>query len=351
MTGNHNGFIHFDENDYRKGKDMKKIVEVILVLMIVLSFAAFSNESTQAADEKAVIGVALPQLDADGYRANLIGIQEKAEEYGFEVQPVDSQNSAEEQTRQIEDFITSGVDAIIFIPIDSAAMVTAVKAANAANIPIVSMDRSVEGGELTALVESDNATHGSQAADLMLAAAEAQGKKASDLIVLELLGDQASSSGLERHEGFTKRCEELGITIVSSLPTNWQADEAYSSTLDAFQANSDINAIFEASDIAMHSGVISALEQLGKKFAVGEEGHVIITSVDGGPQGVDNVIEGFIDGIAQQSLLDMGGKAMEAAAKAIKGETITEPVIQLAPVLVTSENASSDELWTAKIAK
>lgn len=353
---------------------MKKFLSILMVFALVLPITACggnqNNQGGQSAQQQnapgsgsagpkesepeeqknIVIGVSLPQLDADGYSANLIGIQEAAKGYGYTVQPVDAQNSAEEQTRQIEDFITSGVGAIIFIPIDSAAMVAGVEAANAAGVPIIAMDRSVEGGKLTALIESDNATHGSQAADLILKAAEAQGKSASDLVVLELLGDQASSSGVERHDGFTKRCNELGITIATSLPTHWQADEAYSSTLDAFQANPNINAIFEASDIAMHSGVISALSQLGKKAPAGEEGHIIITSVDGGPQGVEEVKNGFIDGIAQQSLLDMGSMAVEAAADAINGKTIDNPVIQLSPVLVTIDNADSGELWTAKIA-
>lgn len=352
---------------------MKKILVVVLSIALVLGFAACSAEpadespttepesvqtaeesvtaSSEASEEGLVIGVALPQLDADGYAANLIGIQEAAAAYNIEVRPVDAQNSAEDQTRQIEDFVTSEVNAIILLPVDSAALVTAVKAAVEAGIPVVCMDRSVNSDVATATVESDNAEHGSVAADLMLAAAEKQGLAASDLKVLELLGDQASSSGVERHEGFTNRCKELGITIVSSLPTNWQADQAYNSTLDAFQANDEINAIFEASDIAMHSGVSSALEQLGKYVAVGKEGHIIITSVDGGPQGCEEVANGFIDGIAQQSLLDMGGQALEIAVKAINGETISNKLVRLAPVQVTIENATSKDLWPAKIAE
>lgn len=343
---------------------MKKFLATLLAAAFALtvtacggapSSTAGSSTSTSvasgsAAGESVVIGVSLPQLDADGYSANLIGIQEAAAAYGYEIQAVDAQNSAEEQTRQIEDFITSGVDAIILLPVDSAALVTAVQQAVNAGIPVVSMDRSVEGDAATATVESDNVVHGAAAADLMLAAAQAQGMDAADLQVLELLGDQASSSGVERHEGFAERCEELGITIVSSLPTNWQADQAYSSTLDAFQANPDINAIFEASDIAMHSGVISALEQLGKKAAAGEEGHIIITTVDGGPQGCEEVAAGYIDGMAQQSLLEMGEQALEIARKAMNGETIEETLVRLAPVEVTQENADSPDLWPAKIA-
>ena len=168
--------------------------------------------------------------------------------------------------------------------------------------------------------------------------------------MLELLGAQASSSGVERHEGFSERCKELGITIVSSLPTEWEADEAYNSVLDGFQANADINAIFEASDIAMHSGVSAALEQLGKYAAAGKDGHIIITSVDGGPNGIDAVKEGYIDAMAEQSLLVMGSEALETVLKAIDGEEV-EKLIQLAPVSVTSENADSEELWPNKIKK
>ena len=124
---------------------------------------------------------------------------------------------------------------------------------------------------------------------------------------------------------------------------------AYKAVLDGFQANQDINAIFEASDIAMHSGVSAALDQLGKYVAVGEDGHIIITSVDGGPNGIEAVKAGYIDAMAEQGLLIMGSEALETVLSAINGDAIADTHIQLSPVAVTKHNADSDELWPNKI--
>ena len=322
---------------------MKKFLAVLLSVVMMLTVML----SAATAEEKAlVIGVTLHDLSSDGYAANLIGIRQKAEELGnIEVRAVSAEGKAETQVRQVEDFITAGVSAIIILPVDSAALANSVAAAVEAGIPVISMDRSVDGDAATATIESDNVVHGKVAADLMLAAAQAQGLKAEDLKVLELLGDQASSSGVERHEGFSAQAAELGLNIVSALPTHWNADEAYSSVLDALQAHPDINAIFEASDIAMHSGVSAALEQTGKYVAIGNEGHVIITTVDGGPNGLKAVAEGYIDAMAEQSLLIMGSMAVETAVAALNGNAPESKLIQLAPVSVTKDNVESEELW------
>jgi len=79
------------------------------------------------------------------------------------------------------------VDGIILLPVDSSALAGKVKEAVDAGIPVVCMDRSVDGDIATCTIESDNYQHGVESADLMLAAAEAQGMKAEDLKVLELL--------------------------------------------------------------------------------------------------------------------------------------------------------------------
>ncbi len=336
---------------------MKKIFAVMLALIMALSLVACgsagNDSSTDGAgdeDGKIVIGVSLHDLTSDGYAANLIGIKDLAASKGnVEIKAVSAEGSAETQISQIEDFITSGVDGIILLPVDSSALAGKVKEATEAGIPVVCMDRSVDGDAATCTIESDNYQHGVESADLMLAAAEAQNMKAEDLKVLELLGAQSTSAGLERHEGFATRCGELGITIVSALPTEWDNEEAYKAVLDGFQANQDINAIFEASDIAMHSGVSAALDQLGKYVPVGEAGHIIITSVDGGPNGIEAVKAGYIDAMAEQGLLIMGSEALETVLAAVNGDAIENNHIQLSPVAVTKDNADSDELWPNKI--
>jgi len=354
---------------------MKKRLSILLtVLMITLlaaSCAAPSQPATQTAvaataapapaatqepasgstsaqnAKQLVFGLSSPQLDATGFKVNADAVQKYCDDNGIKLITLDASNDVDKQLKQIEDFITQGVNAIIFTPVDSAALAKGVEKANAANIPIVAMDRSVEGGKLTGMVESDNTAHGAEAAVLMAQAAKDAGIDVKDLKVLELLGAQATSAGLERHDGFSKKAAELGINIVSSLPTEWQSDKAYNAVLDAFQAHPDINAIFEASDIAMHGGVEPALKQLGKLVAAGTQGHIMITSVDGGPQGLDAIRNGYIDGIASQSLIEMGSKAAEIAMQAANGgmngkDTVT---VKLNPVAAQKSNVDSAELW------
>lgn len=347
---------------------MKKILALILSIVLVLALAACSQEATPTATEPAaaapvataapaeapsgesiVFGVAMPQLDNDGFKANMVGIRQFAEANGIEIVVTDAKNTADTQMQNIEDLITKDVDAIVMCPVDSSAAAAAVQKAVDAGIPVVSFDRNVAGDLLSGLAESNNVAHGAAAADLLLEQAQAAGLTAGDLVVLELLGAQATTAGLERHQGFSERAAELGINIVASLPTEFKNELAYNCVLDAFSANPDINAIYIPSDNACYAGTESALSQLGKLLPVGEEGHIMIVSVDGGPLGLEGIRNGYVDAIAAQSKLLMSEEAMSLALKIVKGETVGESIIRIDPTKVTKENVDDSSLWANAI--
>ncbi len=198
----------------------------------VLALCVFSLSTAMAGQLS--LGVTVPALDADGFKVNADSARKAAVSRGADFTEFSANNSVERQISQIEDMVAQGMNAIVINPTDSNAVSTAVQKANAANIPVVAMDRNINNCVLAALVESDNVAHGVGAANLMAEAASKAGIKVEDLRILELLGDQSTSSGVERHEGFTNRAKELGMTVVKSLPTLWQNDRAYNSTLDAF---------------------------------------------------------------------------------------------------------------------
>ena len=346
---------------------MKKALSLILALGMTISLAAcgqnqaavntnstvanstVANSTETVKEDPMVFGIAMPQLDNDGFKANLVGIKQFAEENNIELIITDGKASADSQMQQVEDLITKKVDAIVMCPVDSGAAAAAVVKANAANIPVVSFDRNISGGVLAGLAESDNTAHGAAGADLMKEAAENSGMKVEDLIVLELLGTLSTTAGLQRHTGFSERAMALGISIVAALPTEFKNDTAYNAVLDAFQANPNINAIFVPSDNALYSGVESALRQLGKLVPLGEKGHILITTVDGGPQGLKGIRNHFIDAIASQSKLVMSEKAMDLALMAAKGETIKESIIRIQPTPVTITNVDDITLWANAI--
>ncbi len=355
-------------------KKLRKLLSFVLVVTMMFTLAACSTKKDDKTETtgigatakpedkqddkkgtdtegKLTFGISMPQLDNDGFKANLVGIEQYAAANGIEIITTDAKTIADTQMQQIEDFITKGVDAIVMCPIDSGALAAAVQKANAAGIPVTAFDRNVSGGELAGLAESDNRAHGAKAAELMAEAAEKSGLKVSDLKILELQGPLSASSGLERHEGFEQKAIELGMEIVISLPTEFKMDLAYSAILDAYQAHPNINAIYVPSDNALYNGVESALLQLDKLKPVGQEGHIIITTVDGGPKGLDGVRNSFIDAIAAQSKLIMSNEAMDLAYKAVRGETVENKIVRIQPTPVTIDNVEDETLWANAIKK
>jgi len=127
------------------------------------------------------IGVIMPRLDNPGFQAIYIGALSKAIELDASVVTLDAHDSVDTELAMIDVLITRKVDAMVFVPVDSAALSTGVLRANEAGVPIVAMDRSTEAGELAALVESDNMAHGAKGADLMTEMARKLGLEISNL--------------------------------------------------------------------------------------------------------------------------------------------------------------------------
>lgn len=317
-----------------------------VVLALQLADRAARGERVEISGESGVtIGIVMPALDNDGWRAIYIGALSQAIELGANVVTLDARDKVENQMAMIEDLITRQVDVIVFVPVDSAAMSAAVLEANAAGIPVITMDRSTQGGDVVALVESNNVEIGRTGADLMAEVAQEYGVAIQDLRILELLGDLATSAGQERHEGFSSRAAELGFNIVAQLPTYWQADKANAAVLDGFSAHPEINAIYMASGCAMYTGVESAMRSLGNFIPAGQPGHIILISTDGCPAPLQAMRDGYVDAESAQQLLTMGREAIAAAFAAAQGQMPESPVIRLGPDPIRPSNVDDLFHW------
>lgn len=354
---------------------MKKILAVLLVALLALSLAACSTPAataetpapaapaapteapaeTQApavepAADEVVVGIAHYSTADQGAALYATIAKKTCDEQGWKYVFFDANNDAEKQAKDFQDLINMKVDVIMTVPCDSAALSDSVIAANAAGIPVVMMDRSVEEGDFLCLVQSDNEPHGYESGVAMYKAAQAQGVE--KLKVIELLGDMATSAGQERHAGFERAAKEFGFEIVQSLAANWDSDQGYAAVMDGFTAHPDANALFLPSDNCYASAAVSALEQLNMLKKVGEEGHIIITCVDGGSAALDGIRNDVIDATASQQVSIMPIKALEYFAKYMKGEltATANEIVALGPIVVTKENVDSKELWANNLA-
>ena len=326
--------------------------EKVNPLALALEFAerAIGGETVEYTGTAGVtIGVVMPQLDNDGWFAIYIGALSKIIEMGADLVTLDARNSADTQLAMVEDLITKKVDAIVFVPVDSAVLSIGVIKANEAGIPVVLMDRSTEGGEVTALVESNNVAIGVKGAELMVEMAEKLGLKVEELKVLEIVGDLTTSAGQERHEGFSSKAAELGLNIVLEAPAYWDTAKANAAVLDAFQVHPEINAMYMASGCAYYSGVASALKSMGKLVPREQEGHILLISTDGCPEPLQAIRDGHVDADAAHYLVMLGSKAIEIAFNATKGKLPEEKIVRLDPDPITPDNVDDMVHWANKL--
>lgn len=216
-----------------------------------------TSKKTAVIDGKPNVGVVMPTLNHPGWITTYAGVLKGAMKNKAGIFAFSADEDVKLQLSIIEDLIAKKVDGIIFVPTDSEALSEAVEKANAAKIPIVSLDRSTTGGKLDGLVESDNIEIGREAARQM--AALSQGKQ---LNIFILQGNLATSAGIERNKGFVEEISNhYNCRIVKEIPGYWKAEKGNSTVLEAFRSNPEINAIYVPSDLYLQ-GVIAALDSL-----------------------------------------------------------------------------------------
>ena len=216
--------------------------------MAVLFLAACSTEAPGSSKESAeskegelTIGLSVSTLNNPFFVTLSEGAEAKAKELGAKITVVDAQDNASKQANDVEDLIQRGVDLIIINPTDSSAVVPTVESANAAGIPVITVDRTSDGGEVVTHIASDNAAGGEMAGEYLL---ELVGEGAK---VVELEGIAGSSAARERGEGFNKVAADK-LDIVAKQTANFNRTEGLTVMENILQANSDIVGVFAHND-------------------------------------------------------------------------------------------------------
>ncbi len=257
-----------------------------------------------------VVGVSISTLNNPFFVSLEQGITDLADEQGTKVKSVDAQDDTAKQTNDIDDLIQQGVDILLINPVDSAAITPAVESANAAGIPVITIDRSSDGGEVLTLVASDNVEGGEMAAKYI---EEISG---TDVNTVQLEGVPGASATRERGEGFTNVAEK-SLNVLDSQTANFDRAEGLTVMENMLQANPDIQAVFAQND-EMALGAIEAIQSAGKT------GEIQVVGFDGTEDGIKAVEDGRLSATVAQQPEEMGKLAMQAAFDYFSGETIEE---------------------------
>jgi ABC-type sugar transport system substrate-binding protein len=315
------------------------------------------------AGEKVVFGYGAPELSG-GQGAIMNGMLTGAANKGWEVVTNNANFDASAQANQIDDFIASGVKAIVTVPVDSQAICASVKKANDAGVLFFTIDRAPIGCEIAMTVQSDNYLAGKQSAEAMVALlTEKYGEPKGT--VLELQGDLGQNVAQLRGGGFNDVMKEYPNITIISKPTEWKADKFSQATLDVVAAE-PVDGIYMHSDCVGTVVVNAALEQLGKKAKRGEEGHIFLTGVDGCSDALQSIRDGYSDQASSQPIPDFGVVLADYMETVFNGGQIEEGTVEkegapwspativksdtgymlnLATTSVNAENADNPALW------
>lgn len=322
---------------------MRKFISFVLMVALIapVLMAGGAGES-QSADEGLTFGVAVDALFL-GRQAELVGVRAAAEENGVTLLESVADNDAQQQNAQIQTFINRGVDAILIVPVDNTAILTAIDAAEAAGIPVITFDRKTDAAYVSYHSGLDSFSDGLACGEYMKGQNDG-----GDNVVLHLLGALNDDNAIQRRDGFESALEgESNLRIVQE-PTDWNADTALAAVENALVNYPNLWAIQVPSDF-MQDSIKTALEGAGRLVPAGEEGHIIVCTIDGAEPGYRAVIEGWTDAVVALPLAELGSAAVENAIRVVNGEDLDVRDQRFPGTLYTYQNAeaNSDLIWGA----
>lgn len=278
----------------------KKIVVILLSLLMV--FAGCTQDSKDGFE----VGFIISTLNNPFFVSLKEGAEQKAEELGVTLYVQDSQDAPSIEISNIEDMISKQVDLIIINPTDSEVVASAVKSANEANIPVITVDRESEGGTVVSHVASDNVEGGKLAAQYILDLVGANAK------VVELEGVPGASAAIDRGKGFNEIAKEHFKTVAKQT-ANFNRSEGLTVMENILQSQDEIDAVFAHND-EMALGALEAVEAVKKD--------IIVVGFDATEDAVKAVKDGRMSATVAQNPTLMGKLSVETAVKHLRGESV-----------------------------
>lgn len=278
---------------------MNKMLTLIAVAVMSLSAA------TQAAEQSMALVVST--LNNPFFVTLKDGAEAKAKELGYQMVVLDSQNDPAKELANVEDLAVRKVSAILVNPTDSAAVGNAIMLANKAGIPVLTLDRGANVGDVKAHIASDNVAGGKMAGDYIAS------KLGKNIDVIQLEGIAGTSAARDRGEGFAQAVKANGFKVLASQPADFDRTKGLNVMENLLAAHPDVKAVFAQND-EMALGALRATQAAGKQ--------VLIVGFDGTDDGKAAVKSGKLGAtVAQQPAL-IGAIGVETADKVLKGQSV-----------------------------
>jgi len=297
---------------------------LVATLVASLSFGASLSSIAQSKD--VAIGLAVANLQADFFNQIKQSVEAEAKAKGVTVITVDAKGDSATQVSQVQDLITRGVKALIYIPAGATAAGVPVKAAKAANIPVICVDRTPPDAPGDTFIATDSVSAAKTLGEYVGKITSGKGK------IGILQGQLGTTPEQDRDKGFNEALKGFpGLEVVAKQPSKaWMQDEGFAIGQDMLQRHPDITVFFGRAD-ALALGAARAVK------VANVDHKVVVVGFDGDVAGLKAVRDGTLQATMTQQTQGMGRLALNSALDAINGKTLSKEQLQEA-VLTTKDN-------------
>ena len=310
----------------------KKAISILLTAAMGVSVLAAGTVTVSAAEkkDKYVIGMSQCNLGEPWRVAMNDQIAMAAEKHPeFEVIFADAAQDNSKQIADIENFVQMGVDLIITSPNEATPLTNAVSAAYDAGIPVILLDRKIDGDKYTQFIGADNVDMGRIAGEYVADTLLPDGGK-----VCEIKGLEGTSGGIDRDNGFREGIKKNDkIEIVAVNNADWLREKAITVAEEMLQTNDEID-LFLALNDPMAEGAYIAAKNAGR------EEDILFVGFDGLPT-PDGGIRSVMDGrLSMTQVYPTGGaEAIESAYQLLVEGKELDKTLTLTSEIVIPDNA------------
>ena len=256
------------------------------------------------------------------------GAQKAADAAGANLVIFNANNDPAAQNNAIETYIQQKVNGLIVVAIDTNGIMPAVKAADAAGIPVVAIDAILPAGPQKAQIGVDNEGAGKLIGEHFVKyVTDQMGGKAK----LGIVGALNSTIQNVRQKGFEAVVKAAsGVTMAGVVDGRNTQDAALAAAENLITANPDLSAIYATGEPAL-LGAVAAVESQGK------QGQIKVVGWDLTASAIKGIDAGYVVGVIQQDPAGMGATAVATLAKIHSGGTV-EKTIAVPVTIVTKDN-------------
>jgi len=298
--------------------------------------AQTASQPSVASASKGTIGVSLLTLDNPFFKTIGDSIAAEGQKHDYTTVLVSGDKDVAKQGNQIKDFIVKKVSAIVLSPCDSKSIVPVIQEANAAGIPVFTVDVPCNepGVKIATQIATDNLGGGKEAGHAMIEALGEAGGKVAVLHFKQVESCQLRVRGFNEVINAHNASGKAKIEVVAELESGGAKDAGFKAAEDVLQSHGDLRGIFAINDPAA-LGARAALEKAGKTQ------QVVIIGFDGQPEGKQAIKDGKIYADPIQFPDKMGVQIVESILRHSKGESLP-PQILIPTSLYRKADADKD---------